>query len=115
MGVYEFEIPPEPIELKREAYHRARSKEWSFMRRESTIKLFTLSSQGLPKYLWNYWKPVLKAKRVSWQVFLKALSACEHDVITWVEGRRTWKDLVDIIIKVIERAREGKYPLWPPQ
>ncbi|RLE83286.1 MAG: hypothetical protein DRJ41_05155 [Thermoprotei archaeon] len=112
--MYDLEVPPEPLDLKREAIAKARSKEWSFIGRESTIKFFTLGSQGLPKYLWNYWKPALKAMKVSWQLFLRVISACEYDVIAWVEGKRSWEELVSIVLKVLRRACEGKYPLWPP-
>ncbi len=78
------------------------------------IKLYTLSARFLPKYLWDAWKPQLKSKGIQWQLFLRALSACDHDVISWVKGNKSWSELIDVIIKVLDKAQQGVYPLWPP-
>lgn len=50
-----------------------------------------------------------------WQLFLRALSACDYDVVRWVEGQEPWEELVEVIAKVLERARRGLCPPWPPR
>mgnify|MGYP005674347777 CR=1 FL=1 len=106
--------PPEPVELKQKALKEAESESWRIIDREGTISLFVLGARGLPKYLWDYWKPELKALNIPWQSWLSIISACRYDVIRWVEGQKTWEELIDIIKAVLEKAKKGKYPLWPP-
>jgi hypothetical protein len=113
MGVT-YMIPAEPVEIKRRAFEAAGSREWAFIRRDKVIKLYGLSAQALPKYLWAHWKSELKAKGLSWQLFLKAISACEYDVVRWVEGQLSWEELVGVIMRVLDKASKGVYPLWPP-
>ena len=75
-------IPPEPLEIKRKALEKADSGEWAMIRRDKVIKLWGLSAQALPKYLWSYWNSELKAKGLSWQLFLKTLSAVSYTHLT---------------------------------
>lgn len=105
--------PEEPLDIKRKALDRANSGQWASIDRNAVIKIFALSAQYLPKYLWRCWGLFLKARGVSWQLFLKAVSACDSDVIAWVEGKKPWVELVGVIAKVLEKARRGTYPLWP--
>jgi len=107
-------IPTEPFEIKRTALEKANSGEWAMIRRDKVIKFWGLSAQALPKYLWSYWRSQLKARGLSWQLFLKAISACDYDVVRWVEGQLSWEELVGIITRVLEKATKGVYPLWPP-
>ena len=108
-------IPPEPKDLKEKALDEANSPRWSFLNKDAVYNVYVLSSMGLPKYLWNYWKPQLRVNGFKWPVFLKAVSACEYDVHKWIEGSETWEELIsNVIIPVIKKAVEGKYPLWPP-
>jgi len=108
-------IPPEPKDLKEKALNEANSPRWSFLNKDAVYNVYVLSSMGLPKYLWNYWKPQLRVNGFKWPVFLKAVSACEYDVHKWIEGSETWEELIsNVIIPVIKKAVEGKYPLWPP-
>lgn len=109
-----YTLPDEPLLIKRGALERANSGQWSFIERSSTINMFVLAAQFLPKYLWEHWKPALKSRGISWQLFLKVISACEYDVVAWVEGRKPWKELIDVITKVLRKAEAGVYPLWPP-
>jgi len=113
MGVT-YMIPEEPLEIKRLALEKANSGEWAMLRRDKVIKLWSLSAQALPKYLWSCWKDELKAKGLPWQLYLKAISACDYDVIRWVEGQASWEELVGVIRHVLEKAVKGVYPLWPP-
>jgi len=105
-------IPKEPVDIRQYALQKI--PEWSPISRKSVINLFVLSAGFLPKYLWRNWQPTLKEQGIPWQLFLKAISACEYDVNAWVEGSRSWKDLVTIITKVLDKARKEVYPLWPP-
>ncbi len=109
-----YTIPPEPLEIKGKALEKAKSGEWAMIRRDKVIKLWSLSAQALPKYLWSHWNPELKARGLSWQLFLKAISACDYDVVKWVEGQLSWKELVSIVTRALEKAIKGVYPLWPP-
>ena len=100
----ELKIPDEPVELKKKALTEA-----------DFLKGNLFAPSGLPKYLWKHWNSELKAKGLRWPLFLKALSACKYDINLWVEGRKSWKDLVQNgLIPVLKKALEGKYPLWPP-
>lgn len=107
-------ISGEPVGIKRRAFEAAESREWAFIKRDKVIKFYGLSAQVLPKYLWSHWKSELKAKGLSWQLFLKAISAYEYDVVRWVEGQLSWEELVDVITRVLDKASKGVYPLWPP-
>ena len=105
-------VPPEPTDIKEKALKE--SSRWGFIDRKSVIKLYTMSAQALPKYLWNYWKYKLKEDNLSWQVFLRIFSACDNAVVEWVDSKITWEELVKTVIKIIEKAKKGSYPLWPP-
>lgn len=111
----ELSTPPEPKNLKEKALSEANSPKWGFIDRKSVYNIYVSSSMGLPKYLWNHWKPWLKSASLSWPIFLKAVAACEYDVHEWIEGRKPWEELVtNVIIPVVKKAVQGKYPLWPP-
>lgn len=110
----ELPIPEEPKEIKEYVLRKVMDPKLKFMDRDSVIRLYTLTASSLPKYLWRYWKNDLKKNEITWQLFLKALSACNYDVIRWVEDNISWNELVEIIIKVINKASKGEYPLWPP-
>ena len=115
MNLPKFDIPPEPRELKEMAIREARSPNWGFLGKGSVYNIYVMGSRGLPKYLWDFWKPQLKSVGLSWPVFLKAISACEYSVHEWLDGRRSWDELVSgVIIPVLRKAVQGKYPLWPP-
>lgn len=111
----ELPAPPEPKELKEKALREANSPALSFLEKRSVYNMYVLSSMGLPKRLWNYWKPQLKSAGLSWPIFLKAVAACEHDIHKWIEGSESWEELVkNVVAPVVRKAMEGKYPLWPP-
>lgn len=110
----EYSMPPEPIEIRRRALEEVDSGRLAVDRRDKAIKYWTLSTQFLPKYLWRYWESTLKARGLTWPKFLRALSACEYDVVRWVEGELSWTELVRIIVRVLDKAERGAYPLWPP-
>lgn len=63
------------------------------MRRNKVIKLCALSAQALPKYLWSYWQPELKDRGLSWQLFLKVISACDYDVVRGLKDSFLRKNL----------------------
>jgi hypothetical protein len=108
---YRFPVPREPAEIKEGALKMCSDPSWSFLERDRVINLFTLSANYLPKYLWREWKKELKERGIPWQLFLKAISACDHDVVRWVEGILSWEDLVGIIEETLMRASSGRYPL----
>jgi len=108
---YRLPVPKEPVEIKEEALKRCSDPSWSFLEKDSVINLFTLSANRLPMYLWREWKKALKDRGIPWQLFLKALSACDHDILMWVEGALSWEDLVGIIEETLMRASSGRYPL----
>lgn len=115
MNTLNLEVPPEPKGLKREVLKSANSPKSAFLSKHAVYNSVVLGSGGLPKYLWDVWKPKLKSAELPWQVFLKAISACKYDIHDWIENKLSWENLIsETIIPVIEKAAKGKYPLWPP-
>ena len=101
-------VPEEPIEIKKRALDKCEDPSWSLIDRYSVINFFTLSANFLPKYLWSSWREELKRMGIPWQLFLRAVSACDRDVERWVEGALSWNDLVQSIERALLRVKSGR-------
>ena len=95
-------IPPEPVDIK-----------MNFKKRmEEGDKLTKMSiKQGtwIASILWTdtRWKTVLKDYGLRWQDMMKVIRECYYSFLDWIEGKRSWDDVINYIVLGLER--ELKY------
>ena len=77
-------VPPEPVELKREAE-----------RNRYAFK----AKHKLPSYLWKEegWSEIFKKEGCNWQCFLKVYSWVGRDVDKWFMDEISWNELISKI------------------
>ncbi|HUV02327.1 MAG TPA: hypothetical protein VMW67_02595 [Desulfobacteria bacterium] len=75
-------VPPEPVELKKEARRNLYS-----------LKL----THKLPSYLWKEggWSENFKREGCNWQCFLRFHSRVGQEVDEWIIGDISWKELIN--------------------
>jgi hypothetical protein len=97
-------VPPEPVELKREAKAQKKGTDWNM------DSLVLWSGNRLPSYLWNEgeWDEIFKREGCDWQCFLKVLSWHKREIIEWARDGISWGELIN----KIEDFTEG--PLFTP-
>jgi len=93
-------IPPEPVELKREAKARKKGTDWKM------DSLVLWSRNRLPSYLWNEggWSEIFKREGCNWQCFLKVLSWQKREIIEWVRDGVSWEELIHKIEDFTEES-----------
>jgi len=95
------ELPdaPEPTQLKKRASAFRQNSSNPEMDFDS---LYIWICESLPSYLWTKckWKEIFKKKGIEWQKFQKILS--KTNIINWLRGERSWEDLLQEIVKIIE-------------
>ena len=95
-----FNIPPEPIEIKVKAKEaRQRDPNW---KSDSLVIWF----YGIGSYFWKHWGNQLKDIGIDWPGFEMCLSAWKDDFVMWSRNKMKWEDIVKDIIKHIPRSKE---------
>jgi len=86
-------VPPEPVELKREAKAQKKGTNWNM---DSLVLWY---GNRLPSYLWNEggWSETFKRERCNWQCFLKVLSWHKRELIEWARDGIGWDELINKI------------------
>ncbi|MEZ0346859.1 MAG: hypothetical protein ABWK01_09925 [Infirmifilum sp.] len=89
--------PPEPVNIKYRISELYKALEKELGR--GAVGLAVWSGSILPRYLWEYWAPVLQRMGYTWPRFLSRLKTHTGLIARWaLEGSLTWDDLVDQII-----------------
>lgn len=92
--------PPEPLDIKERIRSRAAT-----CSDERCINMAIWFGNELAKYLWNFWRRELRAKGISWRLFLKTLSEFNKPIVEWaIKGSMNWDTLVQ---KIHERLELG--------
>ena len=77
----------EPEEMKAQARIRYKGEPWL------SESWWLWYGNKLASYLWVSWGKILKSQGISWQDFLKCLSAWKADVKRWLRDELDWHEL----------------------
>jgi len=93
-----YDIPPEPIMLKKQSKQQKEGKEWDI---DSIVFWF---GNKLPSYLWKEggWSQHLKSDGYTWQSFLKILSLHKREMILWSRDAISWKEFLKTLQHTIK-------------
>jgi len=104
----------EPIEIKEFIRNTRRSMGPGGGIHADSLAVWTMTSNKLPKFLWNAWKGQLKQHGIKWQTFLKILGRHTNDFVKWaLYDKMGWDEVISRVCSTIEKYTQirvsGKY------